>query len=801
MLLHRGPGDKDSTAGKPADDDPSAEGPDATPARPRRRRRWLRALVILFVIFLLLIGGVVAYLWSRPFPKAAPEPQATVVYDASGKPLATFSEQNRVDVPLSRVPPVVINAIVSTEDRHFFTEGAINPTSIVRAAFDDVTGRGGLQGGSTITQQYVKQAYLNSKRTLVRKAEEAVLAVRLSHKESKKQILHNYLNIIYWGRGAYGVEAASRAYFGKDVSQLGLPEASLLAGLIREPETADPAHDPALARKNQTDTLLAMVRDHKITPAQARAVEATPFSAYVLPPPSQVTKLQSMTLGDDYFIAAVRAQLYAKYGRAAVDGGGLRVTTTLDPTLQREAYNAIYGGANGALDPAKGDPSAALVSVDNSGLVRALVGGQDYSKSRVDLALGAAGGGSGRQAGSTFKVFMLAELIKEGYSVQSMLPAPPKVELPGGNANGSAWTVTNYEGESVSPYMNIIQATALSVNTVYAQVVAKLGAAKLDSMAEAMGISPTELKGAYPSQVLGSAGVSPLEMAAAYDTLADGGTYHTPLLVTKVTSPKGKVLPLPVTPSSRQVLTPAQAAIETYVLQQVVNSGTGTAAGGLPVPVAGKTGTTQYAGDAWFVGYSPNLATAVWMGYANSDKSMNGFRGLPSIAGGTIPAELWHSYMEAALTSEPQYGGQFPPTPWLGGGKRLQPWPLSGDQILVNDSSGPSTYLAPSPTYQAPSPSYTYTPYVPSAPPTTAAPANNPGVTAGTTPSTAPPTTTAATTPSTTPPTTTAPPPTSAPPTTVSSPPTTAAASGSGSSGSGSSATAASSSATTTPAS
>ncbi|HET9075642.1 MAG TPA: transglycosylase domain-containing protein [Acidimicrobiales bacterium] len=768
MLLHRAPGDTGASAAEPAE----------PTSKPKRRRRWLRWLGGAFLIFLLLVGGAIAYLWSQPFPKAAPEPQATVVYDAGGKPLATFSEQYRVEVPLSQVPPVVVNAVVSTEDRHFFTEGALNPTSIVRAAFDDITGRGGLQGGSTITQQYVKQAYLNSKRTLVRKIKEAALAIRLSQKESKKQILGNYLNIIYWGRGAYGVEAASRVYFGKDVGQLGLREASLLAGLIREPETADPAHDPALARKNQTETLNAMVRDKKITRAQAVAVENTPFSSYVLPPPSQVTKVQSQLSGQDYFLAAVRQQLYAKYGRRLVDGGGLRVTTTLDPTLQQQAYNSVYGKGPGALNPAGGDPSAALVSVDDQGRVRALVGGQNYARSHVDLALGAAGGGSGRQAGSTFKAFMLAELIKEGYSVQSVVPAPPKVELPRGNANGSPWVVTNYEGESVAPYMNIVQATAMSINTVYAQVVARIGAAKLDSMAEAMGINPRELKGAYPSQVLGSAEVSPIEMAAAYATFADGGVYHAPVLVTKVTTASGRSLPLPVKPSSRKVLDPAQAATESYVLQQVVRSGTGAAAGNLPVPVAGKTGTTQNAGDAWFIGYTPKLTTAVWMGYAASDKSMDGFRGISGVSGGSIPAQLWHSYMAAVLRSDPGYGGLFPSTVDLGG-QQLRVWPLSGDQILVSApnatpvTSPPTAYLPPPPS-QTPLPTYI--------PPTSAAPAT-------TAPTYAPPTTAAPA-----PPTTSAAPPTTSPttaptPTTTPPPPTTAAPTNAASSPSGSTTT------------
>ncbi len=399
----------------------------------------------------------------------------------------------------------------------------------------------------------------------------------------------------------------------------------------------------------------------------------------MLPRPAEVSKAQSSTLGDDYFIAAVRQQLDAKYGPRLVDGGGLRITTTFDPTLQAEAFGAVYGRQPGHLNPAAGDPSGAMVALDDSGHVKALVGGQNYAKSSVDLALGAAGGGSGRQAGSTFKAFMLAEVIKEGYTVQSVFSAPPKVTLPRGNANGKPWIVTNFEGEHVAPRMNLVDATALSVNTVYAQVVAKIGAAKLDTMAKAMGIRPAELVGAYPSQVLGTADVSPLEMAAAYSTLADGGVYHTPLLISQVTRANGAALPLPVVPTARKVLTPGQAAAETYVLQQVVQHGTGGAAGPVGSPVAGKTGTTEHSTDAWFIGYTPKLTTAMWMGYADGARSMNGFRGLPQVTGGTIPAQLWHEFMTAALRSFPQYGGGFP-TPDLAG-RTLIPLPLSGGVV------------------------------------------------------------------------------------------------------------------------
>ncbi len=609
-------------------------------------------------VFAVIAGGLF-YLSRIPLPSPAPLEQTSIVYDSSGKQvLASFSDQNRVEVSISQVPQVVINAVISTEDRHFFSEGALNPVSVVRAFIADVRGTGSLQGGSTITQQYVKQTYLSSERSISRKIKEAALAIRVASSESKREILQNYLNTIYWGRGAYGVQAAAQAYFGKNVSQLGLPEASLLAALIREPVAADPATNPQLARLNQSDTLKAMVRDRKITTTEAASVQALPFSSYVVSP--TVASNPSGQAGDAYFISAVRQQLVAKYGLQMVDSGGLRVTTTLDPNLQAEAYNSIYGQNPDALNPAAGEPSGALVSIDDTGAVRALVGGQNYATSTVDMALGTQGGGSGRQAGSTFKAFMLAYLIKSGYSVESTFPAPPEVVLPGGNADGTPWTVTNFENEVVPSRMSIIEATAQSVNTVYAQVVARLGAANLDSMAEALGINPAELPGAYPSQVLGTADVSPLEMAAAYATFADGGVYHAPLLITKVTTANGTPLPLPVAPQAKTVLTPAQAAEETYVLQQVVLGGTGESAGDVGSPVAGKTGTTEHSSDAWFIGYTPNLTTAVWMGYATSSQPMVNFRGLTSVQGGTIPAELWHNYMSAVLASDPQYGGSFP---------------------------------------------------------------------------------------------------------------------------------------------
>jgi penicillin-binding protein 1A len=312
------------------------------------------------------------------------------------------------------------------------------------------------------------------------------------------------------------------------------------------------------------------------------------------------------------------------------------------------------------------------VSVDGNGEVKALVGGQNYATSTVDLALGTSGGGGGRQAGSTFKAFMLAEVLKEGYSPLSVFPAPPEVVIPHGNANGTPWQVKNFEGETTKPTLNLIDATAQSINTVYAQVVDRIGAANLVSMARQLGIKASEL-GDYPSEVLGTSEVSPLEMAAAYATFADQGIYHAPLLVTRVTNPSGVSLPLPVQPTTRVVLTPAEAAEETYILQQVVLQGTGGAAGNVGSPVAGKTGTTDDSANAWFIGYTPNITTAVWMGYASRYQPMVNFRGLASVQGGTVPAELWHNYMVAALAAEPQYTGQFPPVYSFGGATLTPP--------------------------------------------------------------------------------------------------------------------------------
>ncbi|MDP9074330.1 MAG: transglycosylase domain-containing protein, partial [Actinomycetota bacterium] len=580
----------------------------------------------------------------------------TFIYAADGKQLAALDAgQNRVPVQLSAVPVVVRDAVLSSEDRNFYHHGGIDPLGVARALVNDLRGKGNLQGGSTITQQYVKQAYLSSQRTLVRKIKEAALAVRLQRRLTKNQILERYLNTIYWGRGAYGIQAASQTYFGVNASDLTLPQAALLAGMIRGPELADPTRNPATATVRRADTLRAMVRDHHITQRDADQAGTAPLGA--LPPDKARFKVFDSANGTDYFISYVRYLLEQRYDL----GIGLRVTTTLDLGMQDKAYKAIYDAKTGGLQPYRTkypEPAGALVAVDDTGQVRAMVGGQDYQKSQVNLAVGASGGGSGRQPGSTFKPFLLAETVKDGYSVKSSFPAPPTILIKGKGEKGLDYQVNNFSMEDGGPSASLIDATAQSLNTVYAQLEQAIGADRLVQMALDLGLSPSDV-GLSPnaSLVLGTPQVSVLEMAAAYSTFARGGTYISPQVITKVTAADGTPLPW-AAPATKSVLTRQQNAQVVYCLQQVVLKGTGTGAY-FGAPIAGKTGTTTNSTDAWFIGFTPKLTAAVWMGYPNGDQPMTDLRGLKGgLQGGQIPASLWQRFM-SSVVGNGNYTGTF----------------------------------------------------------------------------------------------------------------------------------------------
>jgi penicillin-binding protein 1A len=621
--------------------------------------------VMAFLLFTALAGT--AYALSRvSLPPPFHQDQTTTLLDANGKPIAYLSgSTNRQPVSITQVPQVVIDAVVSTEDHNFFHHHGVDPLGITRAAINDLLGRGNLQGASTLTQQYVKNAYLGQQRTLGRKVKEAVLALKLERQLTKQQILERYLNTIYFGRGAYGIQAAAGAYFGKSVQQLTLPEAAFLAGAIRAPEYADPRRDPATAKARRDETLRDMAKYHKITTAQANAAIAMPLVSQAYSPTSQRIAPDAQGIGVEYFVADVTRVLIQSVpgGESTVYGGGLTVRTSLDLNFQALAYRSVYGTLT---DP--NGPAGALVSVDNSGAIKAMVGGRSYADSQVNLALGAGGGGTGRQAGSTFKTVLLAQIVKDGYSVLSSYRAPDQITLPKAD-NGKDWVVSNFNDEDYSGgngqgTLTLVDALKDSVNTVFAQAALAEGPGRLAQMGDNLGLGPN--LPAFSSLVLGSVDESVAQMAGAYSTFMDYGTFINPHTVISVKNGSGQDI-TPQQESPRQVLTRAQSDVVTYCLEQVVQSGTGTLAR-FGHDSAGKTGTTSNNTDAWFIGFTPQqLTTAVWVGYPTGSRPMTGIYGLKQVTGGTIPADIFRRFMGAALSGAPFT--HFDPAPSLDGTK------------------------------------------------------------------------------------------------------------------------------------
>ncbi len=601
-----------------------------------------------FLLVTALAGS--AYALSRiSLPPAIFQQQTTTILDANNQPIALLSgDQNREPVSISQVPKVVVDAVVATEDHDFFHHRGIDPAGILRAAVEDALGHGNLQGASTLTQQYIKNAYLGQERTFSRKIREAMLAVELEKQLTKDQILERYLNTIYFGRGAYGIEAASEVYFEKPVQQLDLPEAAFLAGAIRAPGSADPVLYPQVARERRDITLRDMAKYHYITAAQAAAAEAHPVEANPYVPTNQLIVPAAQGIGVEYYVADVTRVLINSLpgGEATVYGGGLTVKTSLDLNLQREAYQAVYGTLTSTSGPA-----GALVTVDTSGAIKAMVAGRDYATSEVNLALGAQGGGTGRQPGSTFKAILLAQMAKDGDSVLSSYPAPAQIVLPKAN-NGQDWTVNNFSDEDYSGgtgtgTLDMVQATADSVNTVFAQAVTAVGPRRLAQMGENLGLGNPNLP-PYASLVLGTVDESVVQMAGAYSAFMDNGAFIQPHTILSVTNRAGQNI-TPAQEPAHQVLTRAQTDVVTYCLRQVVLDGTGTLAQ-FGHEVAGKTGTTQNNTDAWFIGYTPQLTTAVWMGYTQGARPMTDIYGLKQVTGGTVPADIFRRFMTQALS-------------------------------------------------------------------------------------------------------------------------------------------------------
>ncbi len=589
--------------------------------------------------------------------------------DADSAAVTLSAGEDREIVPYASIPQVTINAVVAAEDKNFFNDRiGIDPVGIARALYQNTREGRAAQGGSTITQQYVKNAFaIDADRNIVTKLEEAALAVRLTRTLSREEILGRYLNRIYFGRGAYGVQAAARAYFDKDVEELNLADSAFLAGLIRAPSTAEPFNDPAEADRRRATVLTRMVTDGYISQNEADAAMEISVIELVEPPSDRQssTNVLGGNIGAEYFMEAVRQQLVSLEPDLGgeIFTSGFRIYTTLDPQMQTAAFLSVTEVVDPRFD---GDdpPSAALVAIDDRGRVVAMMGGYDFETSQVNLATGRAGGGSGRQPGSSFKTFALAEALEQGFSAGSFYSAPSVIEIEAAN-NGDTWTVGG--GGSSEGYRDLVDALRVSSNVVYAQLMVDLSPQTVVQMANDLGVS-AELP-EVNALVLGSGEVSVLDMSAAYSTIANQGTRFEPVLIERIEDADGNVICwYPVGDSctneevrtGEPVLDPSIARQVTFALEQVVTGGTGRNAQ-FGEAAAGKTGTTQDARDAWFVGFTCDVTSAVWMGYPDAGpdglpRNMGNFRGI-EVHGGDFPAQIWSAFMARAAAIDNGRGG------------------------------------------------------------------------------------------------------------------------------------------------
>jgi penicillin-binding protein 1A len=609
------------------------------------RRKLLVAFGIVFAAVAVAIGGVGAYalsVWDNTPAlgtlKPIKEGSTSVVFAADGSRLGYIqSDTIRHPVESQKIPKILQHATVAIEDRNFYEHGGVDYSSIVRAAVADLKAGSAVQGGSTITQQLVRNLYIaHPQEDLERKIEEAKLATEYEDKYTKNQILTKYLNTASYGttdgRTAVGVQAAAETYFNTGVSHLDLPEAAMIAGLPQAPSEYNPFVNPKAALQRRNEVLLAMEQQGYIS--QADYDQASTEDLRLEP------GHKYETIREPYFFDYVQQQLIDKYGVNTVRNGGLKVYTTINPSLQVDAQQAVDSCA--VCSPG-GGPAAALASVDaTNGHILAMASSQPYSPtSQFNFAADAH-----RQPGSSFKPYVLAAALKQGMDPDTTYysgASPMTLTLP----DGTSWTVNNAERAGAGT-LSVRQATVESVNVVFAQLDLDVGPENVRKAAYAAGIT-THLD-AFPAEGIGGLriGVTPLEQADAYATFADGGVHHSPTAIGKVVFPNGDT-DTPGEGSSTRAFSDGIAYELTDVLKGVITSGTGAGYTDIGCPAAGKTGTTEGESDAWFVGYTPRISTAVWVGHPNS-RELTGF-------GGPTAGPIWRSYMEAAHGS---YCGDFP---------------------------------------------------------------------------------------------------------------------------------------------
>ena len=614
--------------------------------RRRRRRKGavVAALAILALVTAAGVGGtaaVLAYGSSCDLDslRSVNIGANSFVYAADGSLLGSIpAERNREPVTAADMSLSVRKATIAIEDRRFFDHGGIDLEGIARAAVVDVKAGAIVEGGSTITQQLVRNLYISNEQTVQRKVKEACLATKLDGAWTKQRILTTYLNQVYYGNHAYGIEAAAQTYFSKPASKLTLSESALLAGLTQAPSVYDPFTVPGRALARRKEVLDAMLDTGRISP---RIYEKTLKQQVVLHPGRLYNRIR-----EPYFFGYVRDKLIETYGAEQVRSGGLKVYTTIVPRYQRLAETAIRDTLGLPTDPA-----AALISISpHTGAIRAMAAVvPNRPKNQFNLLSQAR-----RQPGSTFKTFVLTAAVEQGINPDSTYyvsaPFTYKVHPAGNCDDGTWWCVHTYANDYYG-WSSIRSATLRSDNSVYAQLTLDVGPQKVAEVARRMGVrSQLDVNGAYvPSIGLGSIAVSPLDLASAYSTLANGGVHAEPMAIRRVVLPNGTVDTKAGwgKPQRRRAISEGVAAIVTRILEQNVQSGTGTRAA-FGRPAAGKTGTNEEHADAWFAGYTPELATTVWVGYTGGEIPMESVHGI-AVSGGSFPAEIWRLFMEPAL--------------------------------------------------------------------------------------------------------------------------------------------------------
>jgi penicillin-binding protein 1A len=693
--------------------------------RRRRDRAQSRRFVLVSILAIVLAGlavlvaaaftGAQAFVNSCSLASLKPVSigENSFVYAADGSVLGAIpAEQNRQPVALDQMSPLLLQATVAIEDRRFYSHRGVDYEGILRAAVKNLQEGEIVQGGSTLTQQLVRNLYIGREVSWERKTKEACLALKLEDEGlpklwgptpagltsaevkrwKKDRILETYLNQVYFGAHAYGAEAAAQTYFSKHAADLNLEEAALIAGLPQAPSVFDPFQNPKQALVRRNDVLAALRADDYISESAYQAALNQPLD---LERGRIYTRIR-----EPFFFSYVREQLIEEYGAETVRGGGLEIHTTIDPRFQKIAVDSIKRTLN-----QPDDPASAIVSVNpKNGAIRAMTA---VVPDKKDIQFNLAAQGR-RQSGSSFKTFVLTEAIRQGINPQTtQYSSSPFHWQP--DPNSEPWDVATYS-HSYLGRVPISTATLASDNTVFARLTLDVGPENVVSVARKMGIT-TELL-PVASIGLGSNAVSPLEMASAYATLAAGGVYSKPMAIKKVVLADGTVDTDAGWGRSKRkrVLSDGVAYEVTRILQQNITSGTGTGANYGDPSAAGKTGTTDDSADAWFAGYTPRASTVVWVGYPNAQIAMTSVHGI-TVAGGTFPATIWNLFMSRALAGAPELSWRTPKNPVVWEpftgqyqffGEPVEPKEPKKDKKKKKQDDEPSTEPAPTTTETQP---------------------------------------------------------------------------------------------------